>query len=355
MRSSLLSRSVLPAALAILLVGCLGVPSVRALTISPVRLEVTVDPGGSYSGEVILKNDQDVQKTFYPTFENFEARGESGLPYFIPGKEGLAGWIEGPSEVLLAPGERRTVLFRITVPSDAKPGGYFAAILWNDTPPAPTQGGQVAIGAKVGSLVLLRVAGDIPEAGGVTSFATQDGTKVFNSLPITFVWRFQNSGGDRVKPEGKVRIVNTLGSLAAELPANASKGNILPGSTRKFEVAWGEDATGSGSTVGMGFFAAAREQARHWRMGRYRADLALIYDQGGEKVTSFVFYVLPWQLLGILAGGLILVLLVVRVLLVGYKRRIIAAAQMSASSPTSAPRPPRNAKMAKAAVKKSRG
>ncbi len=308
-------------------------PSAQALTVSPVRLEVTVDPGATYQGETILKNEQKDQRTFYSSLENFEARGDTGTPYFIPGKDGLAGWIGGvPESVTLQPGEKRSLPFAITVPADAKPGGYFAAILWNDTPPAPSAAGQVAIGAKVGSLVLLRVSGEVEENGGISAFSSSDGSAVFNSLPVSLTWRFQNSGGDRVKPEGTIRITNTLGMLVAELPANPTKGNILPGSTRKFDVVW-QDGSGSGSTMGMDFFSAVREQARDWRMGRYVADLQLAYGETSTGSARFAFYVLPWQLLTLLASALLVIILAGRFILLGYKRRILAQARAATPAP----------------------
>lgn len=316
----------------------LAAPPVQALTVSPVRLEITVNPGSTYQGETILKNEQREERTFYSSFENFEARGDTGTPYFIPGKDGLAGWIGGVTESLtLQPGERQVIPFTISVPSDAKPGGYFTAILWNDTPPVPSAGGQVAIGAKVGSLVLLRVAGDVDEKGGIAGFSTTDGDTLFTSLPVSFVWRFQNSGGDRVKPEGTIRIKNLLGLLSAELPANPTKGNILPGSTRRFDVAWQERA-GSGSTLTGDFLSSAWEQARTWRMGRYVAQLQLTYGEEGSGNATFAFYVLPWQLLSLIAVALLAILLIGRLLLSGYKRRILAAVE--AASAAKAPATP---------------
>lgn len=313
-----------------------SVQPVVALTVSPVRLEITVDPGKTYQGQTVLKNEQKDARTFYSSFENFEARGDTGTPYFVPGKDGLAGWISGaPESITLQSGERKIVPFTITVPSDAKPGGYFSAILWNDTPPEPSAGGQVAIGAKVGSLVLLRVSGDVEEAGGIASFALGDDRAVRDSLPVSFIWRFQNAGGDRVKPEGTVKITNTLGMTSAEIPANPTKGNILPGSTRKFDVTWAEEETGSGSTLGMGFFSAARQQARHWRMGRYVASLALSYGEAGNTGgADIVFYVLPWQLLTVLFVGLLLLVLVIKGTLAGYKRRILAQVRTADRAPT---------------------
>lgn len=333
-------------ALAVSWAAAVTVPAADALTVSPVRLEITIEPGGVYRGEVVIRNEQSSEKTFYSSFENFEARGESGTPYFVAGKDGLAGWMSGaPESITLQAGERRVVPFQVSVPASAQPGGYFAAILWNDAPPAPSQGGQMAIGAKVGSLVLLRVAGDVPEEGGITEFSVADQRTVFVSLPVAFSWRFQNAGGDRVKPEGTVTITNLFGGRSAELPANPTKGNILPGSVRRFDVVWQE--SGSGSVLPSGFFSAAAYQAAHWRFGRYRAELALSYGNTGQQgVAATVFYVFPWQLLTLLALGLLVLALVVRFVLGSYRRRILAQAGLLVDAPerrAAVPAKPRSA------------
>src|SRR5689334_9564435 len=94
----------------------------HALTVSPARLEVTGDPGRTISGDFLLMNEQKEQKTFYSSFENFEAQGESGSPNFIPGQDGLATWIDAPAQVILGPGEQRVIPFSVSIPTGAEPG-----------------------------------------------------------------------------------------------------------------------------------------------------------------------------------------------------------------------------------------
>ena len=56
---------------------------VHALTISPARVEFGGNPGQTITGEYILINNKNVTKTFYSSFENFEAQGETGTPNFV--------------------------------------------------------------------------------------------------------------------------------------------------------------------------------------------------------------------------------------------------------------------------------
>jgi hypothetical protein len=304
---------------------------VQALTVSPVKFEISGSPGQRLLGELELFNEQEETRTFYSSFENFEARGETGTPYFTPGKEDLATWIEAPAQVTLEPRERKTVPFSIQVPQNAEPGGHFAAIFWGTTPPQAKEGGQVAVGAKTGVLILLTVSGEIKGGGGLLEFSTKDKEKFFDSLPINFFYRFQNTSTDRIKPDGEIEIKNTFGKVSAVLPANKVEGNVLPRSIRKFEVIWEtqnkakvEETLNQAKT---GFFEKVKKQWKDFHFGRYTANLNLTYGPKNETAkASFSFFIIPWQLL-----ILIIILLAVIIILGGmgikrYNRWIITKA-----------------------------
>lgn len=276
----------------------------KALTVSPPRIEITGDPGRTVAGIYFLINEEADTRTFFSSFANFEASGESGVPKFLETREGLAVWMETSPQITLKPREEREIPFSITIPQNAEPGGHFAAIFWGTAPPQPTAGGgQVSIGGKVGILVLLRVSGDVEGKGGLLEFAAKDGKRVFTSLPIEFIWRFRNDGGNRVEPKGEITIKNTFGLTAAKLPANKGLGGILPASVRKFSVPWlAEGREPAAEKEKTGFFTAVKSQWSEFHFGWYRAHLNLQYADGGEAQAklSFSFWIIPWQLLSII-------------------------------------------------------
>lgn len=298
-----------------------------ALTVSPARLELAGDPGTTISGEFLLINEQEETKTFYSSAENFEAQGETGTPNFTSGNTGLASWIQVMPEVTLTKGEQKKIPFTVTIPKDADAGGHFAAIFLS-TAPANADNGQVAVGAKVGVLMLLRVSGDIKEGGGIVGFSTRDNQTFYSALPVDFTYRFNNSGNDRVNPTGDIVIKDTVQLKAATIAANPAQGNILPGSTRRFDVSWGPADTGvvSGTSTHKSFFKAAGYEWNNFAFGMYTAYLHVQYGSNGVAEASKTFFVFPWQLLILVVIALGIVYFILSNILKRYNRWIIGKA-----------------------------
>lgn len=293
----------------------------HALTVSPAKIELTGDPGQTLQGEIDLFNEQQDPKTFFSSFENFEPKGDSGAPYFIGAADGLATWIAAEPSLTLAPGERKTVAYSISIPASAAPGGYFAAVFFGSQPPVNEGGGEVSIGGKVGVLVLLRVAGEVAEGGGLVDFG--GAKRLWTSLPVTLDYRINNTGGDRIVPRGDMTIRNTFRMKAEKIPANVKEGSVLPGSTRKFEVAW----RGSETSVASGFLATVQSQWHDFRFGWYTAELDLEWGQSNQTASAaYHFFIIPWQILIFILAGIVIITFIVKAGLRRYKRQILAQA-----------------------------
>lgn len=295
----------------------------QALTISPARIELSADPGSSVTNEFTIVNEQDADQVYYTSVENFEAQGESGTPNFTTSKEGLSSWVKVVDKIEIKKGEKIKVPFTVEIPKGADAGGHFAAIFLSTIPPS-TGAGEVSVGAKVGMLMLLKVNGDIKEDGGVMSFFLKQGGRVVTTLPVDFVYRFNNNGNDRVKPTGTTTIKNMFGMTTEELNANSNEGNVLPGSIRRFEMTWGKEAA---IPVSASFMDHVSYEMRNFALGLYFADLNINF--GTKKASnSLYFFVLPWHLLVIIISVLLVVILVLRFMLHRYNNFIIAQARM---------------------------
>ncbi|MDP2789199.1 MAG: hypothetical protein Q8O46_04110 [bacterium] len=274
--------------------------NVNALTLTPTRFEIRGNPGDTLNEEILLINEGEDAETYYPSFSNFEAQGDTGSPAFVEPKDDLGTWMTTDiSSVDLAPRQQKIVPFKITIPKDAEPGGHFAVIFWGTTPTSPGSG--VSIGAKTGILVLLSVTGEIKEEAGLLNFNTKDKTFFYKTLPVSFEYRFKNDGGDRIKPSGTITIRNTLFLPAERLDANPVEGNILPNSTRKFNIDWIEYKRGMDYIAPTGIFAKfwndISYQWKNFAVGIYSANLNVEYGTQGQHIRKIAFFfVFPWQL-----------------------------------------------------------
>ncbi len=297
-----------------------------ALTVSPARVEITGDPGTTLQGEIELFNEQEGTRTFFTSFENFEPSGDTGAPHFIGAKDGLATWIKAEDKITLESGKRSVVPFSITIPQNAEPGGHFAAIFFGSQEPGSQGGGQVSVGGKIGVLILLRVSGDVEEGGGLLEFSVKDKQRFFSTLPVTFTYRINNTGGDRVVPHGEVTIKNTFRLTSAKLLANENEGSVLPSSARKFEVFWGKESALSGEEKRVGFFGMAVNELREFHFGWYTANLNLVLGDDTSRTANaaYHFFIIPWQLLTIVLLIVLFFGFMGRIGLKRYNRYIIA-------------------------------
>jgi hypothetical protein len=304
----------------------LSIMTAQAVTVSPAKAELTADPGETITSTFIIINEQDTEQTFYTSVENFESSGETGTPNFTSSKEGLPSWIQVQEKVILKKGERVSVPYTVVVPQGADAGGHFAAIFLSTVPPSAKEG-EVSVGAKVGMLVFLKVTGNVKEQGGLIELMIKEGKKVLTNLPVDFVYRFRNEGNDRVKPEGEIVIKNTFGMEVARLNANESGGNILPGSVRRFEVHLGAK---EGPAVSAPFFDHVSYQMNNFALGMYTATINLSFGNAGKADLSLTYFMLPWQLLSIIGGAVLLTIIILLVLVKHYNRWIIKQAQAAA-------------------------
>lgn len=284
----------------IVIIICFASNPIFALTVSPAKLEVSGDPGQIVRGEVEIFNEQDSEKTFFVSYENFESRGDSGAPYFTGAEEGLATWIDTEDKFVLKSGERLTVPYSITIPDGAESGGYFGAIFFGSQPFKGEKGGEVSVGGKIGILVFLRVSGEVAEGGGLLDFTTKDKQRFFTTLPIFFEYRLNNTGGDRIVPSGEINIKNIFGFTSVKLLTNENKGSVLPSSTKKFSVVWEKESsvlkTNNEIKKG-GFFGLVYKQITDFHLGWYTAKLNVSWGESNTSNDSYDFFIIPWQLL----------------------------------------------------------
>lgn len=269
----------------------------QALTASPIKIELNADPGKTVTSQFKLYNEGKTTETFYILAQNFEAKGEDGTPTLVSGTDGLAGWIEPINSVTIGPKEYKTIPLAITVPKSAEPGGYFAAILSSTVPPTTKDNQNVLLEGQVGTLVLLQVNGNFQQGAHILEFGTSSKSSWFTSLPVEFYYRFQNAGASYQKPIGDLVIKNMFGGTTKTIPTNSDRGNVLPKSIRRFTSTW--FGAEENSKLPKGFFNQVRYEWNNFALGRYTANLNLVYGNSTDQTAyaHTAIWVFPWQLI----------------------------------------------------------
>ncbi|MFH1078138.1 MAG: hypothetical protein V1745_02550 [Patescibacteria group bacterium] len=297
-------------------------PQASAFTISPIIVDLDVDPGKAAQGALRLTNDAEQTQTYYVTVNKFVAKGEEGQQEFLPEEDttGLASWVTPETRTLnLGPKESKDFTYVVNVPESAEPGGHYAALFFSTRPEVDEASSSVGMGAKTGVLFLLKVPGDIKEDARVESFRVSGGARL-DRLPAYFELRVRNLGNVHFRPEGTIIIKNMFGSVEARIPVNPLRSAVLPNSIRRVQTVWAKTFDGVDEK---GFFYGVRNEWRNFAIGRYTAGLEATYGSGKQPLAGNIsFWVFPWHLAIVVAVLLILLF----VLLSLYNRMVIRAA-----------------------------
>jgi hypothetical protein len=272
------------------------------LSVSPPTFELTANPGDFLFNTIRVDNLSDVPISVIVDKRNFTAMGEEGAVSLMEGENQtytLASWISVTPTQATIPAKRSvTFNYDINVPLNAEPGGHFGSIVFVSGGQTPGETGA-AVSQELGALLLLKVAGNIREEGQVASFEADKGFWEFG--PVTFSTRVKNEGNVHFRTLGYITIRNMFGTEIERIEIEPR--NVLPEATRRLSSEW---------DVRYGF-------------GKYTATAHLTYGNKGELLTSqSTFIVFPYKM-GIAAGFIVLVFLV---LIYKARRRLSTAVRV---------------------------
>lgn len=244
------------------------------LTISPLTFELSANPGDSLKRSIRVDNISDKAVNVSVDRRNFAPLGEEGQPALTEEETpfSLASWINvTPEQAAIPAGGSHTFNFTIATPSNAEPGGHFGSIVFK-TSISSAQAGGVAVGEEVGSLILLKLAGNVREQAYIESFKTAQG--FLEQGPVAFESRIKNAGNVHVKPTATITITDSFGRKVTSLQVESR--NILPASIRKFNSSWEQKDL----------------------FGRYTATLSVTYGDKKQILTSTAtFFVIPYKII----------------------------------------------------------
>lgn len=276
----------------------------ESIRLRPAIIEEPVEAGQTFNAVIDATNLGSGSKTFYILIRDIKGLAEDGKPIFAVKGEStgyeISDWVKIPSDqIVLGSNQTRKINMSIVVPSNATPGSHFGALFVSADPSLPQDTG-LGVGYQVGSIISLRVKGDVIEEGSIREFRTDK--TIYGKPNVNFLTKVENRGNAVLRPRGPIEITNFFGKKVATITMNDSAGAVLPKTDRTFSVNWDHDG---------------------FAFGRYEAVMGLIYgDEARSTITaSTTFWVLPTKAILWIAGIILALLLIVFVVIKLIVRR----------------------------------
>lgn len=282
------------------------------LKISPVRTDLTVNPGSNGIVKTYVTNISKSSIDVQPIENDFIAGNETGQPALILGANtyapthSLKRFMLPLTNVLVGPGVTQEVDVTIAVPKTAQGGGYFGAIRFAS---ASTNGTEnVNLSTSAASLILLTVPGNIVDQLQLTNFDLQQNGNTVSSFRspknISLLIRFENKGNVQEGPFGQVYVTKGKKEVYS-YPFNQSQPAqvILPDSARRWTV----------PLENLGKF------------GKYTVGATFTYGAKGESIqVSKTFWIIPtYYIIGAIVAAVLLILIIIGLVLLirRYRRK----------------------------------
>lgn len=267
------------------------------LIISEPRYELEIEPGGSETVKVTLRNVSGADVTAKAEVNDFESDGHTGEPKIITDKNrenpaSIQKFLKGVTDIDLKKDEKKDFEIGVNIPAGTPAGAYYGVVRYSVIPTSATDiagEGKVALTASVGSLILIQVPGNIREQVQVRSVRVGNETNgqfkagsFFTSSPSKVAIEVKNNGNGFSKPFGRINVYQgNKEAYAYELNNRDEKANILPGSVRTFT----DDIKNVKAP------------------GRYSINANVSHGSGGEVISyKTSFWYIPTWLLGLAAA-----------------------------------------------------
>lgn len=266
--------------------------AVLPLTVAPARQELNLSPGEKTTVTVRVYNGGDTPVAGNLRVADFIVKDDSGTPEIVDKIDqasprfAASSWVSLPFDrMAIAKQDRVSVQAKITVPSNARPGGRYVAIYFEPTTSpfgkakSEYQAGS-SVTSRIAALVYIRVAGPITEKAMITRLFSPS---FMEYGPITVKAQILNRGDYHIRPRGFLSLTNLLGSQVDQQVLKRK--NIFPDASRSYENKLGSK----------------------WMIGRYKIALAASYGEKGEALKRAIYvWVFPWRVALIIILSLII-------------------------------------------------
>lgn len=195
-----------------------------ALTVSPLREELSIAPGTTQKRTMNVTNSSDGPMTVRLSSEVFSVINPD-YSYSFTEESAIARWVRfAETEIILNPGETRSVAYDIAVPIGTEPGGaYISIFATNDTQQDET---AITLKQRIGLLLYLTVEGEVSRNGALLSLSSPWFVGSAGQWSATL----QNTGTAHFRSRYEVTINTLVGTSVSKTDGEAL---VLPGTVRR--------------------------------------------------------------------------------------------------------------------------
>lgn len=264
-----------------------------SIGVAPTSKILELDPGDTYSDDIIFWNLMEEANTYIITVRGFkQIENQPGTAIVLSEEEekdalySAASWIEveQPS-VILEPNKNTKIHYSITVPEDITDGEYNAQIFLVSQTDAKGSGTMTFTNLASGMPILIRVGDEFVENAELLRFATEK--KVYEEVNIDFYTKIKNLGDTHITPSGEIVVENIFNQEVARIPFNNNKQSLLRDNIGNYVDNWS--------------MSGLLSPDKKLMVGPMKAQLIVTYrsfQPGFATLNGQAdFWIVPWKLL----------------------------------------------------------
>lgn len=214
----------------------------NGFSVSPPSFNVNAKAGDVILNTIKIENISNNTINIAAKTQSFVAYGNEGQILLTDEESvySINSWLTFDTpNISISPGQTALFNFTLKVPENAQPGSHFGSIVFNtSTDQVDLNGAKIV--QEVGTILLVRLPGDVTEAAEVGSFQSNKGQ--YTDPKVKLDTLIKNTGSVIVTPSGKITISDILGNQVQVIDVAAR--NILPGNERVFDQEFDFDKVG---------------------------------------------------------------------------------------------------------------
>jgi len=219
-----------------------------SITVAPPLVETSIAAGGLRTFKLVISNtgNKPVDIEGYTCDLKLNLDGtplvlEPGLSSYS-----CAKWIELTNDKFtLDQGSKKEIGAKIRVPRGVR-GGRYAVILFESLSSASTKRGNVILGARLGTIVMVSIPWTLKREAEISQIRVEKapvspregGQGKTLIQPVDFIVSLKNMGNVHIQANGSVVIKNDEGRIIDRIPLEVGTGTVLPEGVRDFQASW---------------------------------------------------------------------------------------------------------------------